>query len=45
MSIENLHEIEHRERHETRLGILYGIALAALAVGIVVMVMLTLLGK
>lgn len=44
MSIQKLHEIEDRERHDTRLAMIYGIGVAVLAVGIVVMLMLSVLG-
>lgn len=44
MSIENLHDIENRERHDTRLAMIYGIGVAVLAIGIVVMLMLSVLG-
>jgi len=44
MSIEKLHDIENRERHDTRLWTLYGIAVAVIALGIVAMLMATVLG-
>ena len=44
MSIQQLHDIENRERHDTRLAMIYGVAIAILAIGIVVMLMLSVLG-